>query len=251
MLKTLPLVHADFAIVAYGYDGRIGPQKILHQTAIYTLSISSNPSDARVYLDGKYIGNTPYNIEVSKGWHNIKIEKDGYQILEDDIKIYDEKEEYSCVLKRTSRDSSLKSDPKRNITYPGKRKNGPNGHVVADSGGIIVDTKTGFEWITGPDKDTTWNEAKRWVEILNKKEVADGYWRMPTRKELKTLYQKGVGKRNMVPLLKTTGWFVWSKEEKDSATVWGLNFYSGNETWGFRGPLFYDYGRVFAVRSRK
>ena len=67
---------------------------------IYTLSVSSTPSDARIYLDGEYSGTTPKNIEVSKGWHNIRIEKDGFEILTDDFKIYDEKEEYSCVLKK-------------------------------------------------------------------------------------------------------------------------------------------------------
>ena len=27
---------------------------------------------------------------------------------------------------------------------------------------IVKDTKTGLEWIAGPDKDTTWDEAKAW-----------------------------------------------------------------------------------------
>ena len=48
---------------------------------------------------------------------------------------------------------------------------------IANKNGIVWDTKTGLEWIAGPDRNTTWYEAKRWVENLN---VAGGGWRMPT-----------------------------------------------------------------------
>ena len=75
---------------------------------LYTLSVSSTPSEARIYLDGEYGGTTPNNIEISKGWHKIKLEKDGYQILENDIKIYDGDEDYSCVLKKMSEKEAIK-----------------------------------------------------------------------------------------------------------------------------------------------
>ena len=35
---------------------------------------------------------------------------------------------------------------------------------IAYDNGIVLDTKTGKEWIVGPDKKTTWDEAKSWVE---------------------------------------------------------------------------------------
>jgi len=111
---------------------------------------------------------------------------------------------------------------------------------------IVLDTKTALEWIAGPDKATDWYEAKTWVANLT---VAGGSWRMPTRKELKTLYKKGVGKHNMTPLLKTTGWWVWSGETKGSMSAWGFSFSSGFEYWYPRGPSFTSRG--FAVRSRK
>lgn len=77
--------------------------------------------------------------------------------------------------------------------------------------GIIYDLQTGLEWYVGPDRDTTWDEARAWVKNLT---VGDGGWRMPTRAELKTLYKKGVGIRNMDPGFKTTGYWVWSGETK-------------------------------------
>jgi hypothetical protein len=111
---------------------------------------------------------------------------------------------------------------------------------------IYYDKNTGLEWLAGPDRNTTWNEAKRWVESLTA--VAGGCWRMPTRKELKTLYKEGAGTRNMTPLLKTTGWGVWSGETKGSSAAWTFFFRYGNEPWSLRDS---DYGRGFAVRSRR
>jgi hypothetical protein len=116
---------------------------------------------------------------------------------------------------------------------------------VANKNGIVWDTKTGLEWIAGPDRNTTWYEAKRWVENLN---VAGGGWRMPTTAELNTLYKKGAGSRNMTPLLKTTGWLLWSGETKDTSSAWGFYFDYGCERWPNRGCS--SLGRGFAVRSR-
>jgi len=109
---------------------------------------------------------------------------------------------------------------------------------------IVIDTKTGLEWVAGPDRATTCNEAKRWVENLN---VAGGGWRMPTMEELRTLYKKGAGSRNMTPLIKTKGWWVWTGETKGSWSAWFFNFISGKESWDFRNY----WARGFAVRSRK
>jgi len=111
---------------------------------------------------------------------------------------------------------------------------------------VFYDKNTGLEWYAGPDKSTTWNEAKAWVESLN---VAGGDWRMPTREELKTLYKKRAGDRNMTPLLKTTGWWVWG-EARDSLSAWFFDFEDGGEIWGYRGTS-HSFFRGFAVRSRK
>jgi len=111
---------------------------------------------------------------------------------------------------------------------------------------VYYDKNTSLEWYAGPDKNTNWYEAKSWVENLT---VAGVGWRMPTREELKTLYKKGAGKRNMTPLLKTTGWWVWSGETKGSSSAWNFNFYYGYEIWDVRN---YSSGfRGFAVHSRK
>ncbi len=117
---------------------------------------------------------------------------------------------------------------------------------IANDNGVVKDTETGLEWFPGPDKDTNWDNAKKRVENLT---VAGGGWRMPTRQELKNLYKKGAGERNMTPLLKTTGWWVWSGETKDSSTYWIFSFAIGDGAW-YRHNLSTS-SRGFAVRSRR
>ena len=121
-----------------------------------------------------------------------------------------------------------------------------DGHYTAYASGVVYDTETGLEWVAGPDKDTDWNEAKLWVDNLK---VAGGGWRMPTIEELETLYQKGKGDRNMTPLLKTTGWYVWSGETKDSWSA--RDFYFGFAGKGWRARTDSTIARAFAVRSRR
>ena len=111
--------------------------------------------------------------------------------------------------------------------------------------GVIADSKTGLEWVVGPDRSANYAQAEQWVAGCN---VAGGGWRMPTRKELATLYQRGIGERNMDPAFRPTGWWVWA-EPRDSSSAWGFYFHDGYESWHRR-----DYSgrdpRVFAVRSR-
>ncbi|MDX2433241.1 MAG: trypsin-like peptidase domain-containing protein, partial [Desulfobacterales bacterium] len=121
-----------------------------------------------------------------------------------------------------------------------------DGRFEKDNSGVVHDTKTGLEWYAGPDKDMSWNQARSWVASLS---VAGGGWRMPTRKELGALYQKGAGTKNKTPLLKTTGWWVWSGETKSSSSAWGFFFGSGYENW--YGRYASTSYRSFAVRSRR
>jgi len=66
---------------------------------VYNFAVSSIPAEADIYLDGKYYGKTPKKLEVGKGWHNIKIEKAGYQISLGDVKVFED-DEYFIELER-------------------------------------------------------------------------------------------------------------------------------------------------------
>ncbi len=121
-----------------------------------------------------------------------------------------------------------------------------NKRFVTQKNGIVTDTKTGLEWFVGPDKDTTWDEARMWVESLA---VDGGGWRMPTREEMKSLYRKGAGTGNMTPLLKTRGGYVWTGETVEPSYAWGFCFEIGDEYWPLRS--FSDTARAFAVRNKR
>ena len=131
------------------------------------------------------------------------------------------------------------------FTLAAQKEVGRYGVYVAYANGIVKDTKTGLEWKVGPDKRTNWDQARSWVQNLN---LDGGGWRLPTTDELRTLYKKGTGSRNMTPLLKTTGWHVWSGETEDSSTAWTFYFRLGLRYWSNR--LFSYATRAFAVRSR-
>jgi len=89
---------------------------------------------------------------------------------------------------------------------------GSDGQYVAYSTGIVLDKKTGLEWFAGPDIDMDWKQASEWVTGLS---VGMGGWRLPLANQLKALFKEGSGPRNITPLLSTTGWYVWTREEEN------------------------------------
>lgn len=94
-----------------------------------------------------------------------------------------------------------------------------------------------------PGRDITWDEANAWVHSLD---ADGGGWRLPTIAELKGLFQRNTGARNMPPLLRSNDWSVWSGEAKGAASRWAFRFQFGSVTCYSRG---YSYeGRAFAVR---
>lgn len=119
-------------------------------------------------------------------------------------------------------------------------------HLVLYDTGVVYDSESGLEWFAGPDQGTSWEEAKAWVAGLDK---VGGQWRMPTRRELKTLYHIGDGVNNITYLLANSGFWIWSGQTKDSSSRWIFSFSYGGEGWN--GPPPADGGRALAVRTRK
>ncbi len=110
-----------------------------------------------------------------------------------------------------------------------------DGSFIAYSNGVVEDTKTGLEWIAGPDKDTSYYEARNWVRNLR---IDGGKWRMPTNEELKTLYGKNGKISGITPLLKTTATHIWRAQQNEDQSLY---------LFGYMDP----YGtRGFAVRSK-
>ena len=286
------------------------------ETSKTYLSVRSNVSDARVMVDGQYVGTTHLsNVEIPPGEHRIWVVKNGFESYSKDIVIekgrsrdlyvilerktpstgrlyvntkpdnarvrilnigptfdqgmvldsgryhvevsangYNTKKSWITLDAGENKelDIYLKKStdmPAPSSSFPGDtgtRIIGRHDQFVAYANGIIYDKNTNLEWIVGPDRDTDWYDAKKWVENLR---VAGGSWKMPTRKELRTLYNPGAGVHNMTPLLKTTGLWVWSGETRGSSSAWGFGFSVGYEYWENRDASI--GARVFAFRFRK
>jgi uncharacterized caspase-like protein len=90
---------------------------ILPTKVPYTVRIGSTPPGADIYLDDTYKGQTPANIETSKGWHNIKLKKDGYQDLEEGQKI-DESRDYYYTLERNKNVDNEPTEKKHIAHFP-------------------------------------------------------------------------------------------------------------------------------------
>ena len=109
-------------------------------------------------------------------------------------------------------------------------------------GHIVTDWETDLEWYLHPDIDTTWNKANSLT-----KDLGDN-WRMPTLDELHSLYEQGVGLRNIDPIFKMTGWWVWSDEKNVSSYAKALYFAGGRENLNRR--VCSNGYRCFAVRPK-
>ena len=129
---------------------------------------------------------------------------------------------------------------------------GAGERFISHGSGIVFDRVTDLEWLVGPDQNTNWDQAKSWVDGLGSDD--DG-WRMPTSSELNSLYKRNTGSRNMTtPLLKTTGWWIWSGETRTTDGAWSARaifLRRGNSSWLSRDSRYYNVGRGFAVRSKE
>ena len=204
-----------------------------------TLKVSLEPKKARLSVNVKPASAMVKILDIAgRFYQGIKLEPGKYN-LEFSHQGYETKKMYVQLGPGVEK--------KLNIRLK-RRELDRDGTFVVYTKGIVMDTITGLEWKAGPDKDTGWDEARSWVQSLNRD---GGNWRMPTVDELEGLYKKGMGSHNITSLLKATSGeylWVWSGETKDSSDVWYVHFYAGDRSWG--GRLDSGDGRAFAVRSR-
>jgi len=119
--------------------------------------------------------------------------------------------------------------------------------------GIIHDTKTGLEWLVGPDQNITWFQAKAWVENIDSSLYGNG-WRMPTLKELSSIYEqdKGTNNKHLDSVFKISNirLWIWTGEVKDSLSAY--TFYFGDNGCNDCNECTKSYhDRVIAVRCMK
>ena len=112
---------------------------------------------------------------------------------------------------------------------------------------IIKDSMTGLQWM--PDrgrKDITWDEAQAYVQGLKTGGFSD--WRLPTRAELKSLYDPSITAEYKIdPMFQLSACCPWTGELGDSSSARPFDFSSGYEYSNYRSAS--NDGRVLAVRS--
>ncbi|WP_447650433.1 Lcl domain-containing protein [Pseudomonas abietaniphila] len=149
-------------------------------------------------------------------------------------------------------------------TISDKPKSGLNanpGGIYKDACGAITDESSKLQWVVGPDQDTTWQDAKSWVESLS---LCGGSWRLPTTNDLKSLYDpsKSAGTgffaaekywpARIDPLFNGIGdgsW-IWANEAVDSNNAKAVNMNQGVPVTLVKSQTQYPV-RVFAVRQLK
>jgi hypothetical protein len=145
----------------------------------------------------------------------------------------------------------VKPKPVNTVTESSVSNTGVNasdGNYIKYSTGIVYDKKTNLEWYVGPDEDTNWHQADKWVKGLD---IGGGGWQLPTESDLRSIYSPKTAPRNMSPLFETTGWWVWSI---DTRSVWNrpAYYFGGHSKFDGRMPMSStNKMRAFAVRSRK
>jgi hypothetical protein len=111
---------------------------------------------------------------------------------------------------------------------------------------VVLDTRDRLEWYAGPDRQTSWEQARTWVTTLG---VAGGQWRMPSKRELSRLFRIADGVSDITPLLYNTGFWIWAGATRQETDRWVFRFSYGGEGWiGVAPP---DGGRALAVRKAK
>jgi hypothetical protein len=121
---------------------------------------------------------------------------------------------------------------------------------ISSTEGIITDTLTGLMWAPAPDREVTWDQANAYAQNLKLGGYTD--WRLPTRSELRSLYDaseeddpSSVSTFN--PILRLTACCPWSSEVEGSDRAWSFHF--GPVKLGFSHHSRSNSNRVLAVRS--
>ncbi|MDY6903556.1 MAG: DUF1566 domain-containing protein [Thermodesulfobacteriota bacterium] len=94
-----------------------------------------------------------------------------------------------------------------------------DGNYMLYPNGIIEDKDTKLEWCMGPE-NMVWRKAKGWAQNLK---LAGGGWRLPTMRELQTLYEEN-GRNKKSRLFNVQATHVWSSEMETCRDV-------GDSSW--------------------
>ena len=131
---------------------------------------------------------------------------------------------------------------------------------VDNKDGTVTDHELGVMWAKSDNQgDIGWKQARQWIQFTFPYTISSTYdnWRMPTLKELASLYQadRQAGYETacgqwvkIIPLIRLSCGWVWSSEKKSiSARV-----YNFNKGYHYTDRMVHEKAyRALAVKSIK
>ena len=175
---SLPVV--EEAPPAKGTDSKVTSSPVQEQNkpATSSLYVSSVPSGASVYIDGKMIGFTPIeNKKVSLGTHRVKLSKEGY---EDKVfrHTFDGK---SIILTETLTEKSKRQEPQSiSVTFSDYRKtftvNGVSFDMMPVAGGTFRMGATKSEDSDADEWESPIHDVTLSDYYIGKTEVTQALW---------------------------------------------------------------------------
>jgi hypothetical protein len=116
--------------------------------------------------------------------------------------------------------------------------------------GVVADPRTGLEWLKPPSAAMSWEDANSYAQTLS---LAGGRWRVPTRKELLSLYESGQQGCGIERELFVNT--VWTSDpiERDGGWqyAWHFELGSGKAEKNLHGPGMAFTFPILVVRSAK
>ncbi len=108
----------------------------------------------------------------------------------------------------------------------------PEPRFTRDALGVITDSKTNLQWLEGPNRPSSWEDAQEWIQSLG------GSWRTPTLAELEGIYLPESRRKGIYgdPLCldyafqRESGYSLWSVE-RYPGTAWMFDFSRGYAHW--------------------
>jgi hypothetical protein len=94
-VKLDPVSYASAPVETIGHDGPLRPASVSSfrsdtnesQASIGSVAIASDPPGADIYVDGKFVGQTPSTIHLSGGSHRVEVKSQGKQNWERDLEV--------------------------------------------------------------------------------------------------------------------------------------------------------------------